>query len=710
MGKFTKQMQKKLVVLFLCILLAFVGLSVRLVLINRDNGEQYKKKVLSQQQYNSTILPFKRGDIIDAKGTKMAISEKVYNVILDANMLLNAGEEGECLEPTISALVQCFGLDSGEIRSFITGNPSSRYKVLAKKKKYEETSKFTEMQEKEDSNIAGVWFEDAYIRNYPYGTLACDVLGFTQGLNEGYYGLEEYYNDTLNGTNGREYGYLNDDANLERTIKPAVDGNTLISTIDMNIQSIVEKHILAFNEKHRNNFRQEPGSEDTGVIIMNPNTGEILAMATYPVFDLNNPRDEEILADYVDPTELSAMTEEDRLEKLNSIWKNFCIADSYEPGSTAKPFTIAEGLDTGKLSGSESYECLGALEVGGHRIRCNNRYGHGWVDVEGALDTSCNVALMKMGATIGTPTFYNYQSIFNFGLRTGIDLAGEARTAGLIFPENMTPTDLAIGSFGQGYNVTMIEMITGFSSLINGGYYYEPHVVNRIVNAQGATVETIEPRVLKQTISAQTSDKIRQYCTSAVMGELGTGKKARPAGYAIGGKTGTAQKIPRADKQYLVSFIGFAPADNPQIAIYTVVNRPNFEAEAQATASFALEITRNILTEVLPYMGIFMTEELSEEEIKELEEKKITFSYGSNTISGNSLSGNGVGGNSVSGNNVSGNEVGEEGLVSGNSVSSNLPEPRYDEETGYLIEPETGALLDPETGEPVEGGLPVLDF
>ena len=233
--------------------------------------------------------------------------------------------------------------------------------------------------------------------------------------------------------------------------------------------------------------------------------------------------------------------------------------------------------------------------------------------------------MMKIGQALGKDEFARFQDIFNFGLKTNVDLAGEARTDTLLYPvDQMGPADLATNTFGQNFNVTMIQMISGFSSLINGGYYYEPHVVDKITNASGATVENIEPRVLKQTVSESTSELIRQYCRAVVMEEGGqsrTGKTARPAGYAIGGKTGTAETLPRGNDEYVVSFMGYAPADDPQIAIYVVVDRPN--VQYQDDAKFATGIVRNVLTEVLPYLQIFMTEELSEKEIAELEERQL---------------------------------------------------------------------------------------
>ena len=643
--KFTFKMQKKLVVLFLLVLLAFAGLSVRLFYLVRDNETAYQKQVLSQQISDSKTIPFRRGDIVDAKGTKLATSEKVYNLQIDAYIMQ---ERSSYLEPTLKALADNFPqLDISEIRQYVMTHPESRYYIALRQLSFEEISGIQKAKA-ENSNIQGIYFEEEYKRVYPGGSLAADVIGFTRSDNEGQYGLEEYYNDTLNGTPGREYGYLNEQGEAERTVKSAINGNTLHSTIDSNIQSIVEKYLKEFNDTYRNGDHEGNGAENVGCIIMRVNTGEILAMASYPTYDLNNIRNTDallgsvLIEQYINENGytvyrnthtpitqevLDSLPDEDVMLNLNNLWKNYCISNTYEPGSTAKPFTVAAALETGAISPTETFECYGMLEVGGHDIKCHSYKsgGEGIVTVQDSIAWSCNVALMKIGARLGREEFAEFQGIFNFGLKTNIDLAGESRTAKLLFPlDEMKAADLATNSFGQNFNVTMIQMITGFCSLINGGYYYEPHMVNKITNSNGAVVENIEPRVLKQTVSDSTSELIRQYCRAVVMEEGGTrrtGQTARPAGYAIGGKTGTAETLPRKNEQYVVSFMGYAPADDPQIAIYVVVDRPN--VAKQDDAKYATRIVRNILTEVLPYMNIFMTEELSDTERKELEDKKL---------------------------------------------------------------------------------------
>lgn len=694
------RMQKKLVVLVVAVVLAFAALSVRLYLLVRDHGDSYKRQVLSQQEYSSTTIPFKRGNIVDCNGTILATSRKVYNLIIDSKEILS---DEDYMEPTLAALDSCFDVDIAALRQYINDHPNSQYYVLLRRMPYEDISAFKEIQNNstEYPNVAGVWFEEEYQRNYPNGSLACDIIGFTGNDNTGMYGLEQYYNEELCGMNGREYGYLNEDSDLERTTVPAQDGYTLVSTIDAHIQSIVERKLREFNDAHEDEYRDGLGAYNTGCIIMNPNNGEILAMASYPTFDCNNPYD--ISALYTEE-EIDAMTQEEYTEIVNQLWQNFCISSTYEPGSTMKPFTVATGLETGALTGNEHYMCNGYLTVADYDIHCHNRMGHGEVTVQGAMESSCNVALMHMGAAVGKTNMLKYEAIFNFGLRTNIDLAGETRTDALVYTEKtMHETELATSSFGQGFNVTMIQLMTAYCSLINGGYYYEPHMVSRILNADGATVRNIEPRILKQTISTAVSDTIVRYCNAVV--ETGTGSAARPAGYTMGGKTGTAEVVPRDGINYVVSFIGYVPANDPQVAIYVVIDRAN--QYKQDNSRLASGIVREILTEVLPYLGIPMTEELTDAERAELDNLEMN----SITIPTPSVDPNdddGLSGGDGTGDGGQTGTAGGDGLSGGTGDGGTGHTVRYDPDTGYAIDPLTGEFLDPETGEPIEPGSPLV--
>ena len=603
--KFSKNMQKKLVLLFVAIILAFVFLIGRITYINAANGEDYTRIVLDQQQYDSRTIPFKRGDIVDRNGTKMATSERVYNVILDVKVMTS---DEDSIEPTIQALKDCFEIDEEEVRDLIEESPSSRYNILKKGVDYETYKKFEAIDEDDENypDVAGIWLEEDYVRTYPYNTLASDVIGFTVDGNVGSNGIEASYNNILNGTDGREYGYLDETSTVERTVKEAVNGDTVVSTIDLQVQSIVEKHILEFNEQHKNEASAGEGSKNTAVIVMNPQNGEILAEASYPNYDLNQPRD---LTKYYTQETIDAMSDEEQLETLNSLWNNFCVSDTYEPGSTFKPFTIAAGLETGILTGDETYYCGGVLHVGDHDIHCSNRDGHGTQTLKQALENSCNVALMEIGEALGAEEFCRYQELFGFGEYTGIDLPGEGETSGLLYtPENMDAASLATNAFGQNFNVTMTQLVASFCSLINGGNYYEPHVVKQIQDENGNVTENIDPVLVKKTISEETSEVIKDYMLGVV--QEGTGSSAAVEGYDIGGKTGTAEKLPRGNGKYLVSFIGYAPQENPEVVVYVVVDEPN--VAAQASSSYATELASGIMSEIFPYLGITKSSETAD--------------------------------------------------------------------------------------------------
>lgn len=598
--KFTIKMQAKLLLVFCILIIGLVGLIGRLIYLNRTDGEKYEKRVLSQQTYSSSVIPYQRGSIVDRKGTVLATSQKIYNLILDVKKVLT--NEKDYLKPTVTAITKSFAnITEADLNQIIETKPNSQYSILLKGLSYDEVAVFKDLTAK-DTNVQGVWFEEDYVRKYPYDTLASSILGFTISGNVGNWGLEQYYNDELNGTNGREYGYIDQELKLERTVKPAVNGNTIVSTIDANVQGIVQNQIKSFNK--------EIGSKNIGVIIMNPNNGEVLAMASNAEYDLNNPTD---LSYAYTKKEIKAMTKDEKQEALYQMWRNYTISDAYEPGSTFKPFTIAAALDEANIHQNDTFICDGHEIVGGRRITCNGGRGHGTLTLMEALMKSCNDTLMQIVDKVGTHVFYTYQTFFGFGTKTGIDLPGE--TVGLLKEEDkIISVDLAISSFGQTFTTSMIQLATGYSSLINGGYYYEPHLVKQIVNSKGATVKNIDKILVKETVSKETSDFIKESMYQTV--EAGTAKGAKVPGYKVGGKTGTAQTLPRGNGKYVVSFIGAVPADNPEIVIYVVIDEPN--VERQADSSIATKLTSKILTEVLPFLELYPTEEIEGEGTNEI--------------------------------------------------------------------------------------------
>lgn len=598
-------MKIKLVGVFTAIVLAFVFLTGRAAALNLTKGDEYQKQVMSQMRSGSQTIPFKRGDILDTNGTALATSERSYNVILDVAGLLETKTtyQNKRINATVEALVSAFGLDEPELREILQDQADSRYVILKSNVDYE-TGRDFQSQVDQNADIVCVTLEDSYVRTYPYGTLASDVIGFTSSGNVGTIGLEAYYNSELNGTDGKRTGYLSSGSSSESVIQSPTDGNSIVTTIDANLQAIVEKHILALNERLRDNDHEGEGTKNTAVIIMDPNTGAILAEASYPNFDLNNPRD---LSEYYTTEEQEAMTDEERLDTLNALWRNFCVSDTFEPGSTMKPFTMAAGFETGKLTGNETYVCTGSYSYEGvaNPVSCIATNGHGTETLKQVLENSCNVGMMQIAEVLGADDFCRYQHLFGFGEYTGIDLPGEGDTSNLLYSaDNMQPIDLGTNSFGQNFNVTMTQLAAGFCSLINGGNYYEPYLVKEIRNANRDVVETKTPVLARKTVFQETCDILKDYMYGVV--QEGSGTSAQVEGYAIGGKTGTAEKLPRSEGKNLNSFIGYAPQENPEVMIYVIVDEPNL---AQQAASYlATGLAADIMEEAFPYLNITKTE------------------------------------------------------------------------------------------------------
>lgn len=637
--RFLARMQYKLLVVVMIFIAAFVALVARILYINAKDGKRYEKIVLAQQSYDSIEIPYRRGDILDRNGTQLATSEKVYNLIIEPKNVL---QSDEVKDATVKALLKYFDIKEEELNKALSDD-TSLYKKMLKKLTYDQVKPFQDfLATKEGKNVKGVWFEDEYERYYPYGSLACHAIGFTVSGNVGQGGIEGYYGSELNGINGREYGYLTEDMTLERTTKSPINGHNIISTIDANAQNIVEKKINA--------FMTETGAKNVSVLVMDPNSGEVLAMANSNGFDLNEPYEDSAIEylfdkkyirhliddeskEYFKADEETGLSEEKatlkallenseiapqekikyindneeyeefRLACLNKAWRNFIVSDGFEPGSTYKTFTIAGAIEDSVLKGDEVFFCGGKLQVEDWPIFCHNHEGHGQVTIEQALMQSCNVALMEIVQAEGRSTFSKYQNVFGFGRTTGVDLPGEA--GGLIYPEEkLNPVELATSSFGQGLTVTMMQIGTAFCSVINGGDYYEPHLVKQIVDENGGVINNIEPTVLRKTLSSDTSSFMREALHQVV--ENGTAKKAKVEGYTIGGKTGTAEKLPRGNGKYLLSFIGFAPVENPQVVVYVTVDEPH--VEDQANSGLGTIIAHSIFEELLPYMNIYQTE------------------------------------------------------------------------------------------------------
>lgn len=603
--KINHQMKGKLAGLFGAVLLALVCLLGRITYINATNGDKYKKQVLTQaqQKFENDVLPAKRGNIYDRNGNILATSNKVYNVILDCKTV---NSDPDYVEPTIRALKEILGIDEEKVRSLLSDSRTSQsqYQILLKqlsmdkKKEFEayttveEDSPLSDTEKKERGNVKGVWFEEDYLRSYPFKSLACDTIGFTLARDVADVGIESYYNSTLMGADGRQYGYFNSQSDVEQTIIEPVDGKNIVTTLDVGIQQIVEKYV--------NGFKKKMGAKNIGVVVQDPNTGEILAMDAGDRYDLNDPRD---LSSLYSEEEIKAMNDEETVTALNAMWNNFCVTDAFEPGSVVKPIVMAGALEKGSIAEGDNFVCDGGQAFGANNntfIKCAvYPDAHGTEDLMHVIANSCNDGMMQIAEKMGAEQFIKAQSLFNFGSRTGIDLPNEG--SGIIHTmDTMGETELACSAFGQGYTCTMIQEINAMSSVINGGYYYQPHLVKEIQDSNGSTVKTVEPVLLKQTISSEISAAIRSYMEDSVI--EGTSRHSKVQGYSSGGKTGTAEKFPRGNKKYLVSFITFAPVEEPQVIVYVVVDEPN--AEEQADSKYPQYIAQGILSELLPYLNV----------------------------------------------------------------------------------------------------------
>lgn len=609
----------KLTVFLAVVFIALAVLCIRITYISVVKGDSYTINVLDNQEYTSTTIPFKRGDILDSNGNVLATSVKVYNLILDPKVIISS--DYEYYDETVAAVCEYFDVEQEEVEELINENTDSSYKKLLSKLEYEEISDFNDLME-ENSNIKGVWFEEEYERKYPYSSLACNVIGFTYSGNSAEWGIEGYYNDDLNGTDGRIYGYVDDDSEMTVVEEEAVDGYTVVSTIDISVQKIVEDKIAEYKE--------ELNPDRIGIIIADPDTGEIIAMASDVTYDLNSPRD---LTSFYTDDEIDDMSDDETLDALNAIWRNYCISDTYEPGSTAKTFTVAAALEEAVATESSTYVCDGYEVVGGWTIKCHDNSGHGTISLKEAVAYSCNDALMAIASALGAETFSDYQTRFGFGIKTGIDLYGEA--TGITYDETMDSSTLATNSFGQNFTVNMVQMVAAFSSLVNGGNYYLPHVAKEILDTDGNVVENFDATLVKQTVTEETSEFIKEALRAVVTD--GTGTAAEIDGYLVGGKTGTAQTIDeetgeRSYSDYTLSFIGCVPYDDPEVVCYIIMESPEDDPD---NVGYVTAMWSDLMSEVLPYLGVYKSsDDGDDEDITDTTDEDIDESYDSGIIEG----------------------------------------------------------------------------
>lgn len=511
-----------------------------------------------------------RGKLLDANGTVLATNKSVCTI----SVIHNQMEEPE---KVIAMLVKELGISEETARKRVEKVSSiERVKTNVAKETGDAIRAY---------GLSGVKVDEDYKRYYPYGTLASKVLGFTGADNQGILGLEVKYDEYLQGTNGKILT-LTDARGIEienageSRLEP-VNGYDLCLSLDRNIQMYCEQAAKKVCTKK--------SADSVSVIVMNPQNGELMAMVNYPEFDLNNPF---TLAG--DTGE--AVSAEEKQNLLNKMWRNQCISDTYEPGSTFKIITAAAALEEGVVKLDDAFFCPGYKIVEDRRIRCARTTGHGAETFETGIMNSCNPVFMELGERLGAENFVGYFKQFGLLSKTNIDLPGEAGTI-MHKTENIGPVELATISFGQSFQITPIQLVTTVSSIINGGTRVTPHFGVSVQDADGNTVKTFSYETHENICTAETSETMR-YLLEKVVSE-GTGKNAKIEGFSIGGKTATSQTLPRSDHKYISSFLGFAPADNPQVLVLVVINNPQ---GIYYGGTIAAPVAKEIFENILPYL------------------------------------------------------------------------------------------------------------
>lgn len=570
--------KKRLLLMLAVFVLSLIVLSIRVGYIMLFKAEEYQNMAYEQQTRDRLIAP-KRGSILDRNGNGIAVTESVSAV-----SVIHAQIENE--EETAKALSEILELDYEDVFEDVKENVA--LKRIKSKVDNETAAEIREL------NLPGVMIDEDVERTYPYYTLAASVIGFVGKDNQGIIGLESKYEEYLKGEPGKimtltdSRGRRVSDA--EERVEP-VNGENLVTSIDVVIQQYAEQEIAAAVEAKN--------AKSGVIIVMNPQNGEIYAMANYPTFDLNEPftiNDEELAAMW------DTFTAEEQNEYLNQMWRNKAINDTYEPGSTFKIVTASTGLEEGVITPESTFNCTGSMVVGGRTIKCW-RYPrtHGTQTFAEGVRNSCNPVFMAVAERIGADTFYDYMIKFGFAEKTGIDLNGEA--VGILHKkEDIGPVELATMSFGQTFQITPIQLLRAAAAVVNGGKLITPHFAIKTVDDNGFTVNTFEWPEGERVISEETSATMREILESVVA--EGTGNKAQVEGYRIGGKTATSQKLPRGSGKYIASFMAFAPADDPQVMALVLIDEPEGVYYGGTVAG---PVMRDLLTNILPYLNIEKT-------------------------------------------------------------------------------------------------------
>ncbi len=564
--------KKKILVVFICAALILCALIGRLVWLMIFDAEYYQELAQDLHEREREIKAA-RGEIVDRNGVVLATNRTVCTISVIHSQI-------EEPERVIEVLCSELEMEESEVRKKVE-------KVSSMEKIKTNVDKETGDRIR-DYDLAGVKVDEDYKRYYPYGDLASRVLGFTGGDNQGIIGLEVKYEDYLKGTNGTiltvtDARGIELDGVAEDRIEP-VAGQTLQVSLDYNMQ--------AYCQQAAENVMEEKQAEAVSILLMNPQNGEIYAMVNVPEFDLNNPYE---LNTGVDE---DSLTDEELQDQLNQMWRNRCINDTYEPGSTFKIITSSACLEEGVVSLDDTFVCPGYRIVEDRKIRCHKVGGHGQETFVEGIQNSCNPVFIDIGLRLGADRFYDYFEKFGLLKLTNVDLPGEAGTI-MHKRENIGTVELATMTFGQSFQVTPIQMAVTVSSIINGGTRVTPHVGAAVLDTDGGTVETFEYETEKGIVSKETSETMQMLLESVV--SEGSGKNAYIEGYSIGGKTATSQTLPRSANKYISSFIGFAPADDPQILGIVIIHDPK---GVYYGGTIAAPVLRDIYDNILPYLGI----------------------------------------------------------------------------------------------------------
>ena len=558
---------------FIAAFLVLLGLIIRLVYLMIFEAEYYQEKAEALHEREREIKAA-RGEIIDANGVVLATNKSVCTISVIHNQI----EDPELVSEVLANELE---MDVNFIRKRVEKVSSiERVKTNVDKEVGDRIREY---------NLAGVKVDEDYKRYYPYDDLASKVLGFTGGDNQGIIGLEVKYEEYLKGINGTiltttDARGIELEGIAEDRIEP-VAGNTLQISLDYNMQ--------AYAQQAAEKVMEEKEADKVSVIIMNPQNGEIMAMVNVPEFNLNEPFNLETIG-----IDASSLSDEEKQNLLNQMWRNGCINDTYEPGSTFKIFTSTACLEAGTASLSDSFFCPGYYIVEDRKIRCHKVGGHGSESFIEGVQNSCNPVFMNIGLELGTDRFYEYFQKIGLMKKTGVDLPGEAATI-MHKKENVGPVELATMTFGQSFQITPMQLATMVSSVVNGGTRVTPHFGVRVLNEEREVIKTFQFEEEKHVISGETSETMRSILESVVA--EGGGKKAYIEGYRIGGKTATSQTLPRSANKYISSFVGFAPADDPQVLAMIVIHNPQ---GVYYGGTIAAPVIKTIFENILPYLGI----------------------------------------------------------------------------------------------------------